>query len=72
MEQFKAGVGSGPRTFEKDSDGGWILEFGKVGNKHVKGKWVFDINWATLRYREIVDIDNSSVTYLGGCEAIKH
>jgi hypothetical protein len=71
---FDHGINSGGRFFvRKDpndpSKADWVFE-GTAGAQNKPYIWDFNINWGTLRLREIISIGGGSVTYYGQCELV--
>jgi hypothetical protein len=72
---FDHGINRGGRSFvRKDpndpSRTDWVFE--GAGDAQTKPyTWDFNINWGTLRFREVVTIGSGSITYYGQCELVR-
>jgi len=71
---FDHGVSAAGRFFvRKDpndpSRGDWTFE-GTVGAQNKPLTWDFNINWGTLRFREMLTVGSDSITYYGQCERV--
>lgn len=73
VDGFDHGVDGGSRIFDlknprDPSRSDWVFE-GTIEGQNQPLTWDFDINWGTLRFREILTMGPDSITYYGQCEA---
>jgi hypothetical protein len=72
IDGFDHGIDGGAHMFTltdpaNPSRADWIFE-GSVDGGNRAFKWDFNINWATLRFRETLTMGSDTLTYYGQCE----